>query len=239
MARDMVTATATIMGIPMSINPNMMHLLQLASPTLPVGAYAYSQGLEHAIERQWVSNADQTADWISGIMNHALVHVDLPVYRRIFRAFGEDDWQSVQYWNDYLLASRESRELQNEDLHLGSALLRLLNDLGVSAADDLVDHSCIYATAFALASRHWQIDVDQSLVALLWSWVDNQVAAAVKLVPLGQTEGQRILMKCQALIPAAIEASKSIQDEDIGFSLSALAVGSAHHEQQYSRLFRS
>ena len=217
----------------------LLRLLQLASPTLPVGAYAYSQGMEHAIDRQWLSDAESTQEWIIGVMQHNMVYVDLPVFSRLYTAVSDDQGEAFEYWNQYLLASRESRELQNEDLHIGNALLQLLADLGMESASTRIDQPVSFAAAFALASVDWNIDLGDAAAALLWSWADNQVAAAIKLVPLGQTAGQRILVNCMEQIPQAIQQGLALEDEAIGFSSPALAIGSAHHETQYSRLFRS
>lgn len=217
----------------------LLRLLQLASPTLPVGAYAYSQGMEHAIDQQWLVDADSTQQWIIGVMQHSLVYVDLPIFARLYAAQAEDQTDAFEYWNQYLLASRESSELQNEDLHLGNALLQLLSDLGIESATTRLEQPVSFAAAFSLACVHWNIYLEDSASALLWSWADNQVAAAIKLVPLGQTAGQRILVKCMEHIPQAIETGLALRDEEIGFSSPALAIGSAHHEKQYSRLFRS
>ena len=112
-------------------------------------------------------------------------------------------------------------------------------DRGVDPAADHIDQQMTYAAAFALACVRWNINLDNDAAALLWSWMDNQVAAAVKLVPLGQTAGQRILVKCMERIPEAVNRGLALRDDEIGFSSPALAIGSAHHEQQYSRLFRS
>ena len=217
----------------------LLRLLQLASPTLPVGAYAYSQGLEHAIDQQWLVDAESTQKWIIGVMQHNMAYVDLPIFSRLYSAKAKKQEDEFAYWNQYLLASRESSELQKEDLHLGNALLQLLSDLGIESASALIDQSTSFAAAFALASVHWNLGLEDCATALLWSWSDNQVAAAIKLVPLGQTAGQRILVQCMEHIPGSVSKGLSLTDEDIGFSSPALAIGSAHHELQYSRLFRS
>jgi len=237
---DMVTATKSIaVGSGETGAMQLLRLLQLASPTLPVGAYAYSQGMEHAIDQQWLTDAESTQEWIIGVMQHTMVYVDLPVFIRLYNALSDHQAETFEYWNQYLLASRESRELQNEDLHLGNALFQLLADLGIESAAVRVDQAMSFAAAFALASVHWNISPGDAAAALLWSWADNQVAAAIKLVPLGQTAGQRILVKCMEQIPRAIQKGLALEDGEIGFSSPALAIGSAHHEEQYSRLFRS
>ena len=236
---DMAIATKSFAAGSETGAMQLLRLLQLASPTLPVGAYAYSQGLEHAIDQQWLIDAESTQEWILGVMQHNMVYVDLPIFRRIYAALSENQDESFEYWNQYLLASRESRELQNEDLHLGNALLQLLSDLGIESATAFVDQPMSFSAAFALASVHWNIAPGDAATALLWSWADNQVAAAIKLVPLGQTAGQRILVRCMEQIPQAVQKALALDDGEIGFSSPALAIGSAHHEVQYSRLFRS
>jgi len=237
MGMGIATAINTFAG---GSNPmQLLRLLQLASPTLPVGAYAYSQGMEHAIDQQWLTDADSTQQWITGLMQHNMLYVDLPIFSRLYWAQTKQQPDDFDYWNQYLLASRESSELQNEDLHLGSALHRLLSDLGVESATAGLNAPATFASAFALACVQWNIEVSNGAAALLWSWADNQVAAAIKLVPLGQTDGQRILEKCMEHIPEVVRRGLALRDDEIGFSSPSLAIGSAHHEQQYSRLFRS
>jgi len=237
---DMVTATKSIaVGSGETGAMQLLRLLQLASPTLPVGAYAYSQGMEHAIEQKWLTDAESTQEWIIGVLQHNMVYVDLPIFSRLYSTLSDHQAEAFEYWNQYLLASRESRELQNEDLHLGNALIQLLANLGIELASARIDYPTSFAAAFALASVHWNIELGDAAAALLWSWADNQVAAAIKLVPLGQTAGQCILVKCMEKIPRAISKALAMEDGEIGFSSPALAIGSAHHETQYSRLFRS
>jgi len=218
---------------------SLLHILRLASPTLPVGAYAYSQGMEHATDQGWLTDEAGARDWMLGLMTHAMSRVDVPLFGRLYRACEQQQAEQYRYWNQYLLASRESRELQDEDLHLGNALLQLLSDLGNHQATDLIDQTYTYAAAFSLACVHWQIDLEPAVSAYVWAWLDNQVAAAVKLVPLGQTAGQRILLHCSGFIPEVVATGLALEDDAIGFSSAAQAIGSAHHEQQYSRLFRS
>ena len=240
MGMDIVIATKSLTaGTVDSGSMQLLRLLQLASPTLPVGAYAYSQGMEHAIDQQWLVDAESTQQWIIGVMLHSLVYVDLPIFARLYSAQAENQTETFDYWNQYLLASRESSELQKEDLHLGNALLQLLSDLNIDSATTHLDQPVSFAAAFSLACVHWNINLEDSAAALLWSWADNQVAAAIKLVPLGQTAGQRILVECMENIPQAIRKGLALGEEEIGFSTPAFAIGSAHHEMQYSRLFRS
>lgn len=219
----------------------LLHLLNLVSPALPIGAFAWSQGLEYAVEEGWVSDEASLQDWIEGVMRNAQCRLDLPCLLRCHRAWQDNDLAAFQRWNHHLLASRESFELHQEDIHTGAALIKLLTQL---TPDDtriagLRGQAIALAAAFAVATAHRQIDAADAALGYLWSWTENQVAAAIKLVPLGQTAGQRVLQQLKSIIPEAQTMGLSCPDDAIGAALPALAIASARHETQYSRLFRS
>lgn len=111
-----------------------LRLLQLVSPSLPVGAYAYSQGLEQAVEAGWVNDAATVQAWIGGLLQHTLCTLDVPVLLRLHAAWRASDHNAVRQWSAWLHACRESAELQAEDRQLGNALARLLSDLGIDDA---------------------------------------------------------------------------------------------------------
>jgi urease accessory protein len=94
-------------------------------------------------------------------------------------------------------------------------------------------------TAFALAARAFAVPIDAALTAYVWSWLENQVLAAIKLVPLGQVAGQRLLMVLGAKIPAVIATARALADGDLSTFAPGLSLASARHETQYTRLFRS
>lgn len=219
----------------------LLRLMQLVSPALPVGAYAYSQGLEHAVTMDIVRDEASAAAWILGLLEHPLALVDAPLLVRLHAAWQRCDISGVRYWNRYLLASRESAELLAEDRQLGGALARLLADLGLHDAAVFRDTggAPAFATMFTLAAARWNIPLSDAVGGYLWSWCENQVAAAIKLVPLGQTAGQRILSRAVDAIPVVVERAIALSDDDIGFVAPAAAIGCALHETQYSRLFRS
>ncbi|MEX0386888.1 urease accessory protein UreF [Spiribacter onubensis] len=217
-----------------------LRLWQLISPALPVGAYAYSAGLETAIESGWVNDADSLQHWVAGQLEAGLAGLDLPILRRLHRAWARDDHGAVAIWTARLLASRESAELRSEDVHIGRALARLLDSLGVEAAAVLDRGNAVsLATAFALAAHAWDIPVDAACRGYAWAWCENQVAAAVKLIPLGQSDGQWALANISEAIPAAVNAAAALPDEEIGATTPGLAMASSWHETQYTRLFRS
>lgn len=218
----------------------LLRLLQLASPTLPIGAYAYSQGLESAIEQGWVKDEAGMKSWLLGLLHYSLGHVDFPVFARLYRAWQTDNKAGAAYWNAWLYAARESAELQREDHHLGTALARLLTDLGIEQARPwrTAPRACL-ATLFSLAAVRWDIPLTEAVTGYGWAWSENQVTAATKLIPLGQTASQRILSQALPEISAIVHRSLALNDDEIGCSVIGLGLASALHETQYSRLFRS
>ena len=234
------TTITTIMINTGNASPSFasLRLWQLISPALPVGAYAYSQGLEYAIESGWVRDEADTAQWIEGLVSHALARLDVPLLSRLYVAWQEQNIVQVEYWNSLLLANRESAEIRAEDQHGQTDQ----NEAGVEPEpcqhwQD--DKPVSYATMFALAANHWHITLQDAATGYVWSWCENQVAAAIKLMPLGQTAGQRTLSRLITIIPDAVQLGLSLGDDDIGVASQGLGIASALHETQYSRLFRS
>ena len=220
--------------------PSLTALLQLTSPALPIGAYAYSNGLEYAVSAGWLKDEDDTRNWIMNLAQHGICRLDVPIVQRLFDSWQANELEQVRYWGRYLNASRGASELLAEDRHLGTALARLLSDLGIREARKWMDSSITnWALMFSLAATRWNISVDDTLCGYMWSWCENQVTAAVRLVPLGQTAGQRILLEIGRQMPAMIETGQTLTDDEIGQSAPGLMIASALHENQYSRLFRS
>lgn len=230
------------MGIPMPDCGALstLRLWQLISPTLPVGAYAYSAGLETAVEAGWLSDEAALLEWVSGQLEHGLAGLDLPILLRLREAWIGNHRSAVGIWTDRLLASRETAELRAEDIHLGRALMRLLGELGIDEAREFDRRDDVtLATGFALAAARWDIDAPEAGRGYAWGWCENQVAAAVKLIPLGQTAGQRVLMQATDSVILAVVSARHLADEDIGATTPGVSLASGWHETQYTRLFRS
>ena len=218
----------------------MLNLMRLTSPSLPIGAFAYSQGLEFACDQEWVNDEKTAQEWIAGLMRHSQTHLDLPILIRIYHAWQNNEQDKVKYWSRYLLASRESQELRDEDHYIGKALSKLLIDLDILQANNLVSESYVtYATAFSLAAYSWKVKIEECCHGYLWAWCENQVNAAIKLVPLGQTAGQRMISALIGEIPNLVNIGMQLEDDQIGSTAVGLGIASAKHETQYSRLFRS
>lgn len=218
----------------------LLRLLQLASPTLPVGAYAYSQGLEWAVAAGWVSDEPSLASWLDDQLTHSLGTVDLPIFKRLYAAAHAGDDAALRAWSRHLIARRETRELVADDCDRGRALARLLRDLGIGAAAPWVTRQDVpFAALAAIAAVAWDIPLAPAALALAWGWLENQVLAGVKLIPLGQVAGQRVLLELSRRIPALLESALARNDDEIGGMLPILALASSLHETQYTRLFRS
>lgn len=215
---------------------NLARLLQLASPALPVGAYSYSGGLEAAIEAGAVSDAASAERWIGDVLEHSVACMEAPVLFRLCAAWRTGDWMAIEHWNSLFLASRETAELRAETVQMGYSLARLAGELGLG---EIALEEIAYPTAFSFAAEHWKIDPQTAVEGYLWAWLENQVMAAVKSIPLGQTDAQRTLLSLGSRIRDVAERAASHGDEDLCNFTPGLAILSARHETQYSRLFRS
>ena len=214
---------------------NLARLLQLASPTLPVGAYSYSGGLEAAIEAGIVRDAASAERWIGDVLEFSVCRMELPLFLRMMEKPSELENLNIQF-----LASRETAELRAESVQMGYSLRRLLRSLWGDRAAPLDAHDELsYPAAFAFACARWDIAAEPAATAYLWSWLENQVLAAVKAVPLGQTDGQSMLVTLGEAIPAHVHEAAARGDGEIENFAPGLALASARHETQYSRLFRS
>jgi urease accessory protein len=215
-------------------------LLQLASPALPVGAFNFSQGLEYANEAGWVTTEQQAGEWICGIAQHGIATLDLPLLLRLHAAWSEGDETRATNLSRDLLASRESAELRAEELHMGQALARVLVEYGIESARSWQrQDGASYAAMFALAAVSARASAADCALAYAWAWAENQVTAAVKLLPLGQSAGQRLLESLRHRIPTLLDAAARLADEDIGSATPGAILASCWHETQYTRLFRS
>jgi urease accessory protein len=217
----------------------LLRLLQLASPGLPVGMYSYSQGLEKAVDDGLIADAATAGDWIGAVLNRSVANADLPVLARIYEAGERNDRAGIEYWSDLLISCRESAELRAEDRQTGLALQRLLTALGLAGDAIPAARSITWAALFGLAALRLGVGKREALLGYAWSWLENQVLCAVKLVPLGQVAGQQLLLNLAEEIPPAVDYALRIEDNRIGGGVFGLALASSRHEMQYSRLFRS
>ncbi|MBU0587686.1 MAG: urease accessory protein UreF [Gammaproteobacteria bacterium] len=222
--------------------PSLLQLMWLASPALPVGGFSYSDGLEAAVESARVTNEDTAADWLVDQLHLTLSRGDLAVVARAVAAWRRDDLPRLRELNDWVLQTRESSEFRLQTEQMGRSLLLWLQNHNTASAAQL--EACgqlrpSYPIAFALAASATQAPVRDCLMAFAFGWAENMAQSAIKSVPLGQSAGQRILARLTADIPAAVDHAMDLMDSERQAFSPMLAILSAQHETQYSRLFRS
>jgi urease accessory protein len=221
----------------------LLGLLRLASPALPVGGFSYSEGLEAAVDAGVVRDEASAAQWLSDQLHLALARAELPVLAAAHAAWLRSDAMRIAELNTWLLATRESAELRAQTEQMGRSMLDWLNkhdpsDARVAQLASL-QPAPSWPVAFALGSAQAGADALDAVLAYGFSWAENQVQAALKAVPLGQSAGQRMLARlADELLPLA-EAAMTLDDAQRQTFAPLLAVRSAQHETQYSRLFRS
>ncbi len=216
----------------------LLHLLQFASPALPIGGYSYSQGLEAALDSGIVHDADSGQAWIAGYLAEVTAYWDAPIFWRLLKAFEAGDDASVALWSERFLASRDSAEFRAETVQMGYSLTRLLAELGIGQVERLGPEVGL-PTAFACAVDALGIGHEEALLAMLFSWAENQVLVCVKSVPLGQVAGQRMLLSLRDEIALAATTARTLGDDELSNWSPGLSILSMRHEVQHGRIYRS
>lgn len=219
----------------------LLYLLQLASPALPVGAYSYSEGLETLVDAGTISTEQSLQHWLEQELTYGAIRLETAVMIRAYHAVQTEDIAALIYWNQWLSAARETEELRLSSWQMGRSLVKLLLALQPQVSP-LVEalEPCNYAIAFGMAAATWNIKPLSSVVlAYLHSWTTNLVTAGVKLIPLGQTAGQRVMLNLFVNLDAASTEIITLEDDHLASCGWGLALASMAHETQYTRLFRS
>lgn len=240
----------------MTAPATLLRLMWLASPALPVGGFSYSEGLEAALDAGRVQGEAAVGDWLLDQLHLSLARADLPACAQAFQAWqAPPDAARLQALNDWVLATRESAEFRLQTEQMGRSLVEWLRN-GEHAGDPRIARCAALApapswpVAFALAcvlasgtadtaDNDAKDDAEQALLALAFGWAENMAQAAMKSVPLGQAAAQRILTRLTQAIPEAVRQALALPDEARQAFTPGLAILSARHESQYSRLFRS
>lgn len=231
----------------------LLQLMWLASPALPVGAFSYSEVLESAVETGRVTTEAQAGDWLLDQLRLGLARADMAVAAQALTAWRGGDLARIAALNDWVRETRESAELRQQSEQMGRSLVEWLRNGGAGGTGgddaDLVDaHIAALAAlqpaptwpvAFALAAAQSGASAHDALLSFAFGWAENMVQAAMKAVPLGQAAAQRMLARLAAAVPEAVAHALSLPDDARQVCTPMLAILSAQHEQQYSRLFRS
>ena len=240
----MVTAITTEPGAPAVSAATRLQLLWLASPALPVGGFSYSEGLEAAVEAGLVSTEAQAGDWLLDQLQLCLARSELPALAQACKAWATHDGARVRELNDWLHQTRESAEFRAQAEQMGRSLLDWLRN-GTHKADKRIatlaalQPAPLWPSSFALATTLAGASAQDALLAFAWGWAENMVQAAMKAVPLGQAAAQRMLARLASAMPDTVDAALALPDGARQAFAPMLAILSAQHETQYSRLFRS
>jgi urease accessory protein len=226
MAMDTSTGTNTT---PTATDSALLQLIWLASPALPVGGFSYSEGLESAVDAGLVRDEHSAADWLADQLHLALARADIAVIAAVLRDPSQAD--ALDAW---VRRTRETSELRLQTEQMGRSMGEWMKSIGRPPQPDRT-----YPVAFALAAASSGASARQVLLAFAFGWAENMMQAAIKSVPLGQSAGQRILQRLAAEIPAAADHALALAPEQRQAFAPMLAILSARHETQYSRLFRS
>jgi urease accessory protein len=226
---------------------SLLSLLQLASPSLPIGAYSYSQGLESAIAAGHVHDPVSAQHWIAAQLEEVIARFDAPVQWRLLLAYAARDAEAAGYWSERALAARDTAEFRAETVQMGYSLAQLLagllrdrHEYDTRPLAILRDQAePILPASYACAVATFHVPPDAALLAMLFSWVENQVLVCVKSVPLGQVAGQRLLLALAPIVEEVAAQARAMPDHELSSWSPGLSLMSMRHETQYSRLYRS
>jgi urease accessory protein len=221
----------------------LLHLLQLSSPSLPIGAYSYSQGLEAAIENGRVSSEASARAWIAHALQEVVARFEAPIFARLVDAFEARDAAAVTLWTERFVAARDTSEFRAETIQMGYSLGKLGADLKLGDAELLAilqaQSEVPLPTALAFSTVALGVPREAAVLGMLFAWAENQVLACLKTVPLGQVAGQRMLLSLQPELEQAAATAQALEDDALSNWSPGLSLLSMQHEVQYSRIYRS
>jgi urease accessory protein len=231
----------TAMPMPIPETQALQRLLQLVSPTLPVGAYSYSEGLETLVQQGKLTTPAAVTQWLEQELQWGLVRLDAVAMMKVGGAIANSDYRAFTALNRYLSALRDTEESRQQSWAMGRALNRMATQLEPDLKPwiESLDTPCNFAVSFGLLATHWHIAPQTMVLGYLQSWATNLIAAAIKLVPLGQTMGQKILLDLTPALDATARHCQEADLETMTLSSWGTSLASMQHETLYSRLFRS
>lgn len=227
----------------------LLSLLQLASPALPVGAYSYSEGIEVLATTGKISDYDSLKNWLIDSLKFGSIRLEAALIVRAYQETNSVNLQLLNNWNNWATAVKETEELRLQSLQMGRTLIRLFMNIQPDLSTELMSfiqnkletetNFCNFAIAYGIISATWQIEIETAILGYLHSWATNLINAGVKLIPLGQTVGQKLLWELQNQIVLSAKEILKLKDDELNSCSWGLSLASMAHEVQYTRLFRS
>lgn len=222
----------------------LLLLLQLCNSSLPLGAYSYSEGLETLVEEKQIIDSKSLNKWLVNELKYGSIRIELAIVIRSYNCYLKKDLEGLLYWNNWFSASRETAELRQQSWQMGKSLLKLIlsfepENQFLSQVIKGFHDPCNYAIAFGIITAYWEIKIENLLLGYVHNWVNNLINVGVKLIPLGQTEGQKLLLNINHEIIKNMTDILSLKDDELSSCSWGLSLASIKHENLYSRLFRS
>ena len=242
-----------------SINPEslqLLRLLQITSPALPVGAYSYSEGIEYLCTNGTIQTESELSNWLKRELSFGFITNEAAIALRAHQAVICGALASLNYWNNWLSATRESEEVRLASWQMGQSLIKLwyqlpdhqdapsvikksIAQLLPMAKENAQGQGCNYAIAFGIVAASLGIDVSSTTLGYIYAWLSNLVSAAVRSVPFGQTTGQQVIFRLSTDISNSSQLALQRLDDQLEWCGWGASFACANHETQYSRLFRS
>lgn len=218
-------------------------LLAWLSPAFPVGAFAYSHGLEWAVEREWVRDQATLREWLRDLIRHGAIRNDMTLLAGAWRAASGGDWPRLSEINALALALQPSAERHLETVTQGNAFLETVRAAWSGAGSDDVARAVApdvaYPVAVGATTAAQGLPLGETLNAFGVAAVSNLTSAAIRLSVVGQTDAQRTIAALMPDLTACAAAAERATLDDLGGAVYRSDIASLAHETQYTRLFRS
>jgi urease accessory protein len=213
------------------------------SPAFPVGAFSYSSGIEWAVEAGDIADAETLKAWLTVMLNAGNGYCDAVLFAHAYRAIAQENGDALHTVAELAAAFAPGKERHLETTAQGNAFVEAARAAwGCAALDKLKalwDGPVAYPVAVAVTAAGHAIALEPALAAYLQALAANWVSAGVRLIPLGQTQGLRVLAGLEAAVALTAQRALATSLDDIGSSAFRADLASARHETQYTRLFRS
>jgi urease accessory protein len=217
----------------------LYRLLSWLSPNYPVGAFAYSHGLEYAVEAGRVASVGDMVEWIETVLLFGTGRIDGVLFREAYVAAEKRDWATLDDLVELGAAFQPSAEIALESRSQGNAFLTATRKAWPAPALMRIEGGAVYAIAVGTACAAHHIPLRGGLGGYFHAFAANLVSAGVRLVPLGQSDGQSAIAALEPSVAKAEAQAMTIKLDDLGSASPLLDLDSMRHETQYSRLFRS